>query len=175
MGRCCTNPAVWTHFRNNCISRPYGAIRHTWNPQISQPGLRPEPRVPLAKPPRAPRRRRPGLCFPLGDLCVFARDIILAVIGTYIALPELSGNGFQLLRVSSADSSVVIPAKAGIQALSRRGHRGHREKRQRTASTLSPGVPGLTANRQRSMIGLLVSPPWDLFHSVDMREAIRAP
>ena len=39
----------------------------------------------------------------LGALGVFARNIILSVIRTYVVLSELSGNAFQLWRVSSAD------------------------------------------------------------------------
>jgi len=51
----------------------------------------------------------------LGDLCVSARDIILAVIEAYIVRSGLSENAFRLLRASNADTDFVIPAKAGIQ------------------------------------------------------------
>ena len=52
---------------------------------------------------KSAKKARPDLRLPLGGLCVFARDIILSVIETYIAPSELSGNGFQFLRVSNAD------------------------------------------------------------------------
>ncbi len=45
---------------------------------------------------------------PLGGLCIFAQEIILSVIETYVMHSGLSGNLFQLLRVGSTDSEPGI-------------------------------------------------------------------
>jgi len=59
------------------------------------------PRLPLAK---HAKKIELDACLSLGGLCVFARDIILVVIETYIVRSGLSGNVLQLLRVSNTDS-----------------------------------------------------------------------
>ena len=61
------------------------------------------PRLPLAK---HAKKIEPDARLSLGDLCVFAQDIILVVIETYIVPSGLSGNVLQLLRVSNTGYSV---------------------------------------------------------------------
>jgi len=57
----------------------------------------------------------PDTRFFLGDLRVFARDIILVVIETYIVPSGLSGNVLQLLRVSNADGRFkLVPVPLSV-------------------------------------------------------------
>ncbi len=49
--------------------------------------------------------------FTLGDLCVFARDVILLVFEVCVTPSKLSGNRFQLLRVSNADHVIASEAR----------------------------------------------------------------
>jgi hypothetical protein len=59
--------------------------------------------------PSTPRAQRKDgkVPFPLAIFALFARDMNLSAIGIYGIRPELSGNVFQLLRVSSAGSSYL--------------------------------------------------------------------
>ncbi len=76
--------------------------------RLTQPGLRPEPRVPRAKHAKSAKRKKTKeqdkIRFALGDLRVFARDISCFTLVAYDVAPELSGSVFQLLRVTNADS-----------------------------------------------------------------------
>ena len=92
---------------------------HSWfkkkYPQIAQPGLRPEPNQRAQGRRGAERKTQLHSILPQRH-CVSARDIIRFSIRTCLARSELSGNGFELLRVSSTDSEWVSLRKSAKSA-----------------------------------------------------------
>jgi len=96
--------------RNHCLcdsQRPPRLIAHT-KPRRSQPSLRPEPCSPLAKHAKSAKttNKQNKNGFSLGDLCVFARDIILLATKTCSLPSELPGEDFELLRVCSTECGI---------------------------------------------------------------------
>ena len=96
--------------RNHCLcdsQRPPRSIAHT-KPRRSEPGLRPQPRLPHAKHAKSAKttNKQNKNGFSLGALCVFARDIILLVAKTCSLPSELSGEDFELLRVCRTEGGI---------------------------------------------------------------------
>ena len=57
---------------------------------------------------KSAKKAKSDQCLSLGDLGVFARDIIRSFLETCVVHSELSGNVFQLWRVSKADFSWIV-------------------------------------------------------------------
>ena len=85
---------------------------------------------------KSAKKARPDLCLTLGDLRVFARDISRSTLVAYDVASELSGNPFQLLRVSNADersrarsASLRAGSSAGTKINSHKGTKPQRKDR----------------------------------------------
>jgi hypothetical protein len=102
------------------MGRPGGRNGSGGRCRWAQPGLRSEPGFPLAKArpfgscsgqalskvewdAKSAKKMKPETLLHLGALCVLARDISLCPSVPCIVSRGLSGNAFQLLRVSNAD------------------------------------------------------------------------
>jgi hypothetical protein len=66
-----------------CLKKPENTMSRLWGPEIPAPPSAATKTDPLAKTRRAPRRQDSD-ALTLGDLGVFARDIILWVSTTYV-------------------------------------------------------------------------------------------